>query len=575
MKFLRNLLASLLALILFSLGILFIIGSVINSEKLTEVKDNSVLHLKLNKPITEREMENPFEEFGFAPGPASSIGLQELREALEHAAGDDKIKGILLDMDGFLGGMASLEEIRMMIADFKTSGKFVKAYAQNYGEGGYYLASVADKIMLHPEGSLEFNGLSANVLFLKGMFDKVGIEPQIFRVGDFKSAVEPFIRKDMSEESELQMRELLASLNTHMLSSVAESRNLPFEEVKNINDSMLVQNPQDALARRLVDKLTYDDEVRADIGAEVGAEELNLVTYSDYRNSYASFGSTKNRIGVVVASGDIVGGKGNWDMIGSDQFVKTLRELRENDNIKAIVLRVNSPGGSYLASDAIWREVKLASEVKPVIASMSDYAASGGYYISMACDTIVAQPNTITGSIGIFSILFNVQELMNDKLGLTMDGVATGIYSDLYTSDRPLTDNEKSIIQSEVEKNYDTFIRKAAEGRNMSEEALRAIASGRVWSGDQALENGLVDVLGDFNTAVSIAAEKAGIADDYNLRFYPPQKSFFEVLMGNNEAEAAVMEKELGSLYPVFQQLKKMETMTGVQARLPYKIEIH
>ncbi len=575
MKFLRNLLASLLALILFSLGILFIIGSVINSEKLTEVKDNSVLHLKLNKPITEREMENPFEEFGFAPGPASSIGLQELRDALEHAAGDDKIKGILLDMDGFLGGMASLEEIRMMIADFKTSGKFVKAYAQNYGEGGYYLASVADKIMLHPEGSLEFNGLSANVLFLKGMFDKVGIEPQIFRVGDFKSAVEPFIRKDMSEESELQMRELLASLNTHMLSSVAESRNLPFEEVKNINDSMLVQNPQDALARRLVDKLTYDDEVRADIGAEVGAEELNLVTYSDYRNSYASFGSTKNRIGVVVASGDIVGGKGNWDMIGSDQFVKTLRELRENDNIKAIVLRVNSPGGSYLASDAIWREVKLASEVKPVIASMSDYAASGGYYISMACDTIVAQPNTITGSIGIFSILFNVQELMNDKLGLTMDGVATGMYSDLYTSDRPLTDNEKSIIQSEVEKNYDTFIRKAAEGRNMSEEALRAIASGRVWSGDQALENGLVDVLGDFNTAVSIAAEKAGIADDYNLRFYPPQKSFFEVLMGNNEAEAAVMEKELGSLYPVFQQLKKMETMTGVQARLPYKIEIH
>ncbi len=575
MKFLRNLLASLLALILFSLGILFIIGSIINSEKLTEVKDNSVLHLKLNKPITEREMENPFEEFGFAPGPASSIGLQELRDALEHAAGDDKIKGILLDMDGFLGGMASLEEIRMMIADFKTSGKFVKAYAQNYGEGGYYLASVADKIMLHPEGSLEFNGLSANVLFLKGMFDKVGIEPQIFRVGDFKSAVEPFIRKDMSEESELQMRELLASLNTHMLSSVAESRNLPFEEVKNINDSMLVQNPQDALARRLVDKLTYDDEVRADIGAEVGAEELNLVTYSDYRNSYASFGSTKNRIGVVVASGDIVGGKGNWDMIGSDQFVKTLRELRENDNIKAIVLRVNSPGGSYLASDAIWREVKLASEVKPVIASMSDYAASGGYYISMACDTIVAHPNTITGSIGIFSILFNVQELMNDKLGLTMDGVATGMYSDLYTSDRPLTDNEKSIIQSEVEKNYDTFIRKAAEGRNMSEEALRAIASGRVWSGDQALENGLVDVLGDFNTAVSIAAEKAGIADDYNLRFYPPQKSFFEVLMGNSEAEAAVMEKELGSLYPVFQQLKKMETMTGVQARLPYKIEIH
>jgi protease-4 len=481
----------------------------------------------------------------------------------------------LIDLDGMIAGMGSITELRQMLREFKSSGKFIKAYAKNYGEGGYYLASIADEVMIHPEGSIEFNGLNTNVLFLKGTFEKLGIEPQIFRVGDFKSAVEPFVREDMSDESRLQMQEMVDELNDHLMEAVAESRNLPFDEVRHISDSMLVRNPEDALSRKLVDKLVYNDEMREALKDEIDADELNLISYRGYANSFATFEQGRNRIAVVVASGEIIGGKGGWDMVGDVEFVKALREIRENENIKAVVLRVNSPGGSYLASDAIWREVKLLADEKPVIASMSDYAASGGYYISMAADTIVAHPNTITGSIGIFSILFNMKELMNKHLGMTTDGVKTGMYSDLYTSDRPLNPDEKEIIQTEVNKNYDTFIRKAAEGRSMSEEAIRKVASGRVWTGTQAVENGLVDILGDFNTAVEIAAEKAGVADDYRLRYYPPQQSFMDVLLGNSNVKTLIMQEELGTLYPYIQEMKKLERMQGVQARSPYLLEIH
>ena len=575
MAFLRNLLASLLALVLFTLGLLFVIGSLVSAEQLTDVKNNSILHIRFNKPITERQMENPFEEFGFAPGPASSIGLRELRGTLEHAANDEKIKGVLIEMDGMAAGMASLQEIRDMITEFKASGKFVSVYAQYYGEGGYYLATAADEILLHPEGDLEFNGLSSGVVFLKGMFDKIGVEPQIFRVGDFKSAVEPFIREDMSPESEQQMKEMVENLSEHMLQAVASARSLDLEKVRNINDSMLVRNPALALEYGLVDQLAYDDEMRSHLNEKTEGDDLHLISYDSYRNSYIEPAGGKNRIAVVVASGDIVGGAGGWEMVGDAKFVKTLREIRENDNIMAVVLRVNSPGGSALASDAIWREVKLLSEVKPVIASMSDIAASGGYYIAMAADTIVAQPNTITGSIGIFSIIFNAQELLNDKLGITTDGVKTGMYADLYTSDRPLTDQEKNIIQAEVNKKYDTFVRKAAEGRGMEDDAIRAVASGRVWTGDQALRHGLVDVLGGFDTAIGIAAEKAGISDDYRLRYYPPQQSFMDVLLGNEDMSEQILAEELGQLYPFIREVKQLERLKGTQARLPYVLEIH
>ena len=577
MSFLRNFFASLLAITVFFMALFFILLSVASADQLVIVKEGSVVHIKMSRPITEREMENPFEGLPVAPGPPSSIGLVQFRNMLDHARDDERISGLCLDLDGFSAGMAHIEEMRNDIIDFKSSGKFIYSYAQYYGEGGYYLASATDSVFLHPEGNLEFNGMSAQVFFLKNMFEKIGMEPQIFRVGDFKSAVEPFIREDMSEESRLQMTEMLEDINSHMIGGIASARNLNPDSLAAISYRMDVQNAQLAYEAGLVDGLTYSDEFMDVLQERTGLEELNLVSYGDYTNSYNPSYSSKNKIAVIMASGDIVTGKGGNEIIGSDEFIKTIKKAREDQGIKAIVLRVNSPGGSYLASDAIWREVKLAAETKPVIASMSNYAASGGYYIAMAADTIVAQPNTITGSIGIFSILFNAQELFEDKLGITFDGVKTGQFSDIYTSNRPLRPEERAIIQKEVENNYDTFIRKAAEGRDMDEAQMRKIASGRVWTGHQALDNGLVDVLGGLQTAVEIAADKAGISEEYNLRYYPPQKSLLEELLGMDEASVKenALKHELGTMYPIFKEVKKLQRLEGAQARMPYSIEIN
>ena len=577
MNFLRNFFASLLAVTVFFLALFFILLSVASADQLVVVEEGAVVHIKMLRPVTERELENPFEGLPIAPGPASSIGLVQFRNMLEHARDDDRISGICLNMDGFNAGMAHIEELRNAILDFKSSGKFIYSYAQYYGEGGYYLASASDSVFLHPEGYLEFNGLTAQLFFLKNMFEKIGMEPQIFRVGDFKSAVEPFIREDMSDESRLQMTAMMEGMNNHMIQGIATERGINRDTLAAINYRMDVRNPETALEKGLVDGLLYSDELMEVLKEQSGNDDLSLVSYSDYTNSYNPSYSSKNKIAVIMASGDIVMGEGGNEIIGSDKFVKTIRKAREDDGIKAIVLRINSPGGSYLASDAIWREVKLAAEVKPVIASMSNYAASGGYYIAMAADTIVAQPTTITGSIGIFSILFNVQELFEDKLGITFDGVNTGRYSDLYSSNRPVSTEERAIIQREVESNYDTFIRKAAEGRNMDEAELRSLASGRVWTGLQSMENGLIDVLGGLETAVDIAAEKAGIADEYNLRYYPPQKTVLEELLGMDQASMSqsAIKEELGAAYPIYREVQKLKRLEGVQARTPYSIEIN
>lgn len=580
MSFLKNILSTLLALVIFSLIALFILIGVISAISEKEkfvVKDNSILHLKLNKPISEQEVENPFEELGTIGGPSSSIGLMKLKEAINNAASDEKIKGIYLDVQVFMGGMASLEEVRNALLEFKDSGKFIVAYAEFYSEGAYYLASVADKVILHTEGEVEINGLNANVTFFKGMFDKFGIEPQIFRVGEFKSAVEPFIRKDLSEENELQLKELLGSINGTMLTSIANSRNLTFEEVEDISNQMKVRKAEDALSLKLVDYLMYEDEVLDLLNQQAGVDEAELVVYQKYKTTYSDYKSTTNKIAVIVASGDIVMGKGDENSVGSTKFAKLIREARLDESIKAIVLRINSPGGAYLASDVMWREIKLATEAKPVIASMSDYAASGGYYLAMPCDTIVAQPNTITGSIGIFGMLFNFSELLEDRIGITHDEVSTGEYSGILTVTRSLTDAEKSIFQSSVERNYETFVSKAAEGRNMSIEDLKAVAGGRVWTGIQAKEKGLVDVLGSFDDAVKIAAAKADLGEDYKLRFFPKPKPFIEKLMEDlgGQVKVKLVKEEAGEFYPYLRQLQKLKDLKGVQARIPFEMEIN
>jgi len=578
MKFLRNLLATLAGLFIFT-GILlilfFVIVSVITSEEAVELEENTVLHLKLTKTITERETENPFAPF--IPGATNSIGLIELREALAHAKDDDNIEGILLEAPWLAGGFATGEEVRKALINFKESGKFIIAYSDIMTEGGYYLSSVADEVYLNPIGEIEFNGISAELVFFKGSLDKLGIEPQIFRVGKYKSAIEPFTREDMSPENEEQLEVFINGIYDNILKDISDSRGISEVDLKEISDKYLVRNSKDAREKKLITDLKYYDEVLDILREKIGLEddeEVEMVTYSKYRKSYNKLNTSKNRIAVIVATGEIVWGKGGKNMIGSLVFAKEIRKAADNKNIKAIVLRINSPGGNYLASDIIWREIQEAKKIKPVIASMSDYAASGGYYIAMGCDTIVAQHNTITGSIGIFRIFFNMGPFMKDKLGITTDSYNTGEFSDLYTSSRSVTEFEREIIQKGVDEGYLDFTTKAAEDRNMELEELQEIASGRVWTGDQAIDNGLVDVIGGLDDAIKIAAEKAGVEDDYKTRVYPIQKDFWQELAEgfSGDVKTWILEEETGELFTYFELLNKIKYWEGLQTRLPYEI---
>ena len=587
-QFFKFVLATIVGLLAFSfIGFLIfagIIGAAASSDGKKEVAANSVLELKLNEPLTERGRGREFGPFGGS----SSTGLIEIKEAIKRAKTDGDIKGILLNLELVQGGMASLEEVRDALLDFKKSGKFVVAYHEVSSEKSFYLSSVANEIYLHPQGTLEFNGLSSEVMFYKRLFEKAGIEPYIFRVGSFKSAVEPFFRENFSDSARYQTVSFLNSINGYMIGQVAKSRGIAPARLKVISDSMLVHNAPDALRLKMVTKLGYFDEVQDYMRGKLGLakdKKPNLVSLDDYTDddkANEKEGSTSgNRIAVIYAEGDIVTGKGSDDNIGSTKFAEAIRKARLDDKVKAVVLRINSPGGSSLASDIIYREVALTKKVKPIIASMSDVAASGGYYIAMACDTIVAHPNTITGSIGVFGVLPNIQPLLADKLGITVDRVTTGKFSDLPTITRPLSDFEKRTLQGEVNNIYADFTSKAALGRHMPVERLRRLASGRVWSGLEAKGNGLVDVLGDYQDALNLAAARAHLkADDYRVQRLPRQRSSFEALMarfgGGDDAEVKVraIKAELGPLYPAYAQYQQLLQLRGVQARLPYALEI-
>lgn len=555
-----------------------LISGLSNDDALTLIKDKSVLHLKLDVPITENDLEDPFEGLPL-PGAVSSIGLLPLKRTIEHAKSDPKIEGIYLDLSMYMGGYGVAREIRQALLDFKSSGKWIVAYSEFYTEASYYIVSVADQVLLNPEGEIEFNGLAIEVSFFKKLFDKLEIKPQIFRVGDFKSAVEPFMLERMSNENRLQLNELITDIHTSLLTDVAQSRNIEVAQLREIADQMQVTNTQTAVALGLVDSLVYFDQVQDNLRSRLGLEKdspINFIKYGKYKKSFSTYSKSKNEIAVIVADGNILPGKASAGTIGSDTFAEEIRKARTNDKVKAIVIRINSPGGSALASDVMWREIKLAAEVKPVIASMSDYAASGGYYLAMACDTIVAQPTTITGSIGVFSVLFDLSSFLDNKIGITFEEVKTGNVGELITVTRPLTEPEKAIWQKRTEEIYESFTTKAAEGRGMSVAELKKIASGRVWTGTQAQERGLVDVLGNFEQAVDIAAAKAGVQDDYKLRYYPVQKSFIQEWLSDMEenAETKALTRELGAHYKTYEQLKKLKEYQGSQARMPFELII-
>lgn len=584
MQFFKNVLSSCLGafLAMVLIGVLFfaIVASIASKEE-PALKNNSILHLKLEGEINELQADDPLAGLPLPGVGNQNTGLMQLKETIDHAKDDPKIKGIYLEVNRPITLFASLEEIRESLKNFKESGKKVIAYNEVMSEGAYYLASVADKVYLNPEGEVEFNGLTSQFVSFKKLLDKLEIKPEVFRVGEFKSAVEPFLYEEMSNENRLQMQEMINSIYSVMLQRISESRNIPVERLEEISDNMLVRNAHEAVSYGLIDSLMYKDQFNKVLKQQLGIGEdtdASLVTYSKYRKSFSTYSSSNNEIAVIVAEGTIMPGENNQSdpMIGADTFVEEIRKARKNDHVKAIVMRVNSPGGEFRASDMIWREVYLAAQEKPVIASMGDLAASGGYYISMACDTIVAEPNTITGSIGIFGIMFDMSDFLEDKIGITFDEVKTGKFGEMYTITRPLTDAEKRYWQKTLDENYRTFVGKAAQGRNMDTTEIKKVAAGRVWTGIEAKDKGLVDIIGGFNDAVKIAAEKANISGDYKIRYYPKRKSFYELLLEEaaDDAKVKAMKQELGDQYVLYKKWSSIKEYQGAQARLPYEFSM-
>ena len=587
MKFLGNVLAVIVGLFVFSIvavllffGLIGIAAS--SSEKEVSLGENSILHLDLNgRTLVERTAEEDlaFGSFLNPFGGENTAGLVNLKKAIAEAKTNANIKGIYLNAGLFSAGQAGLLELREALQDFKESDKFIVAYDEAYSEGGYFLASIADEIYVNPLGGIDFNGYSSEGIFLKGFFEKAGIKPEVFRVGEFKSAVEPFILDKMSPENRLQTQYFLDDINQHALALIAETRGIPSDSIQLINNQMLVRKPIDAVTYKLATALKYEDEVHQILKEKLGLKEedqISTINATDLGGLAKSKNITsKNRIAVILAEGDIV--DGNMEgAISSEKFAKEIRKARKDENIKAIVLRVNSPGGSILASEVIWREMSEAKKAKPLIVSMGEVAASGGYYIAAPADTIVAQPNTITGSIGIFGILFNVQELINDKLGVTTDVVSTGELSDFGNMARPLTEVERTIIQSSVEDGYETFISRVAEGRGMHPDSVRKVASGRVWTGTQAKARGLVDVLGGLDTAVGIAAAKIKAGDDYRIVYYPEKKQWFEelILTFSDQVQTRMLQSQLGEHYPFYQKIQGLKHYQGVQVRMPQEVVI-
>ena len=579
-----SLLGTLLASVIFVFLIIGLIGAIAaisGSEKEVEVKENSILVVKFEGPITDRSSKNPFQNLGAMFSKEEAIGLDDILNNIEKAKDDENIKGIYMEITSVPAGIAMVEEIRTKLLEFKNNGKFILAYSEYYTQGAYYLASVADKIYLNPQGAIDFKGLSAELMFFKNALAKLEVEPQIIRHGKFKSAIEPFILEKMSDENREQTMTYIGSIWNHMVEGISKSRNISAEELNKIADEMLLQKAEDAVKYKFADQLAYKDEILEILKEKTEAkavDKINSVSIADYTNAKEKKKKdfTKDKIAVIYAVGEIDGGEGDDEKIGSERISKAIREARLDEKVKAIVLRVNSPGGSALASEVMWREVVLAKQAKPVIVSMGNVAASGGYYISCAADTIVAEPNTITGSIGVFGVLFNAQGFMNNKIGITFDTVKTNMHADIGSINRPLMASERDIIQKSVEHVYDVFITRVAEGRNLTKEQVDEIGQGRVWSGVDAKRIGLVDVLGGLETAIEIAAQKAGL-ENYKLLSLPKQKDPLEELFskGASGVEEAMVKHFLGENAKYYMTLDRLKRYSGIQARMPYEVEIH
>jgi len=584
MNFLRNLFASifgtLIAFCLIFIIILVIASLFGDADKIT-VKNNSVLELKLDMMVKDYapKSDDPFDEIlGLNEG---KIGLNQIINAIENAKSDDKIKGISITTLGVNAGIAQTQAIRNKLLEFKETGKFIKAYADIYDQKSYYFSSVADSIFINPVGAIDFKGLSSEVLFYKDLEDKTGVKMEVIRHGKYKSAVEPFLYNKMSDDNREQVSTFLKSIWNEMVVDIAKSRALTEEDVNNIADNLLGRNAKKAIESNLIDEALYYDEYMDRLKLAVGllkVDDLNKITISNYiatgKGRITSTGS--NKIAVIYAQGEIIYGKGDENVIGQELIINALRKVKNNKSIKAIVLRVNSPGGSALASELIWREMELASIKKPIVVSMGNVAASGGYYIACGADRIFAEPTTITGSIGVFGVIPNISELAKN-IGINAEQVATNKGAN-YSVFEPMTDEFRAVTTEGVEQVYTTFLERVAEGREMTVEEVNEIAQGRVWSGVDALENGLVDELGNLDDAIAHAAELAEITD-YRVRNYPSYKKEFEDRFSGlpfMKTKEKVLMEELGEHnYKIYQSIKQVSKLKGIQARIPMIIEIN
>lgn len=563
-----------------ALGIIVIIVVIaiagITSEGDTEeLKDNSILHLTFKDEISDRSSVKPnLSAFSIE----KKAGLSETIKAIKNAEKDEHIKGIYLDLGMLSGGMASVEEIRTTLLDFKKSGKFIISSADYYTHKSYYLASVADSVFMTPQGEIQFTGLSAQIMMYKNLLEKIGIEPEIIRHGKFKSAVEPFMLEQISDANREQTSVFMNSLWNKILLGISLERNISVDSLKMYADNLIIRSDKAALSHKFIDGLIYKDEILDKLKTLSGIkkkDKLNLISLSDYSKIPQTKDKefSKDKIAVIYAIGEIQSGKSKDETIGSETLSEALRKVREDSTIKAIVLRINSPGGSALASEIIWRETLLMKNKKPFIVSMGDVAASGGYYIAVNADTIVAEPNTITGSIGVFGLLFNAEGLMK-TVGVNVSTVNTNSHSDIGSPLRKMDTFERSVIQKGVEDIYQTFINHVAEGRKMTVAQVDSIGQGRVWSGENAKSIGLIDVFGGLDDAILIAAGKAKLTN-YRIVKYPEKDKYtemFEKLMDDSE-ETAIQEK-LGSAYIYYKNLESVKNINGVQARLPFFIDI-
>lgn len=593
-KFLRGVLASIIGfliggvlLILLFFGISMAIISGLESsydDKEVSVKDNSVLHIKMNAEFVDRESNDPFNNLDFGPFKGeSTVGLNTFLKTLKNAADDERIKGIFIELESFPGGLATLEEVRNALIDFKDSGKWIVTYSESMSQGALYVSSVADRSYVYPEGDVLFTGLSTTLAYVKGLFEKMDFEMQAIRGPNnkYKSAVEPLIADEMSESNREQITAYLNSIWGQWLDGLSEKKGISRDELQGLANNLDIRSAKLAAEHGLVDDVKYRDEVIAELMEKVDVEDeddLEMISFGKYKNykPKRSGDRPKEKIAVIYASGSIESGKSDDGTMGSETIAEAIKKARQDSTVKAIVMRVNSPGGSALASDVMWRETILAKENKPFIVSMGDVAASGGYYIACAADKIYAQETTITGSIGVFGLFPTTEKFFNNKLGIKFYSVNTNDHSDMFNGIDRFDDVEYQAIDTVIKEIYYDFISKVAEGRGMTKEAVDEVAKGRVWTGTDALKVGLVDELGGLDDAIAFAAEQAGI-ENYTIKELPSQKDPIKELFAElgNKSSMYVAKSVLGEEYKYFNWIEQTKKMTGVQARLPYLIEFN